>query len=50
MSEAEADHIHEVKEALSIKLKDLINHELRNEPPAVDEAVREQLGETFRFW
>lgn len=50
MNEEQADRVHELKEFIYYAVHDLVDEVLKNEDPLVEEYVRLQLTEQFRFW
>lgn len=50
MDEDDHERAHELKEALWKEVHDLVDAKLAGEKPEVEELIRLQLTETFRFW
>jgi hypothetical protein len=50
MSEEDLDRVHELVELLFDKVHDLVDDELSGEDPEVEDLVRLQMTEQFRFW
>lgn len=50
MTEEDIDRVHQLKEELWNKIHDLVDENLKGEKPEVEDLVRLQMTETFRFW
>jgi hypothetical protein len=50
MSDEELDLVHDAREAIWEAVHDLVNKMTAELPSEVDDLVRMQLTETFRFW
>jgi L-lactate utilization protein LutC len=50
MSEEDLDLTHEVKERISAAVTELVNKMTAQLPEHIDELVRTQLTESYRFW
>lgn len=50
MTEDDLDRVYEVREQIETAITALVNKMLAAEKPEVDELVRTQLTENYRFW
>lgn len=50
MTEDEADKIFDLKEQLWDLVHDVVSHHLEGEDINIDQEVRQQMTEDFRFW
>lgn len=50
MTEEEFDHAHELRQKIEAAIEALVNDALKNEPAEIDNLIREQMTENFRFW
>lgn len=50
MTEAELDHVYELREKIEAAVKALVDEALKNETAEIDDLVRMQMTENFRFW
>lgn len=50
MTEAELDHVHELREKIEAAVTDLVDKMTAHEPPHIDGLIRVQLTENYRFW
>ena len=50
MTEEDLDRVHELMELLFDKVHALVDAELNGEDPEVEDLVRLQMTERFRFW
>jgi len=48
--ESDGERAHRIKEELWGEVHDLVDKKLAGESPAIEDAVREQMTEQFRFW
>ena len=50
MTEDNYDRVHDLVEILWDKLRNLVDEELKNESPEVEDVVRDCLTDTINFW
>jgi len=50
MTEEQFDEVYKRKQAISEEVRELVRQRLLNVDPEVEEEVRMQLTEQFRFW
>ena len=50
MTEAQLDQVYEVREKIEKAITDLVNEMTKNLDSEVDELIRMQLTENYRFW
>lgn len=50
MSESDFDKVEEIKNKIWKEVHDLVDANLVNTSPEIEEMIREQLTEQFRFW
>ena len=50
MTEDELDQVHEIREKISERVHMLVDEMTRGLPADIDDLVRLQLNEDFRFW
>lgn len=50
MSEEDMDRVYELRRTIEKDIRNVLSRVLRGAKPEVEDLVRTQLGEQFRFW